>query len=272
MRKVQISLVLALVFGVTAVSFAVPTLQVGVPNGMGGYVPYTTVLNDEDTAFTSGNPFTIVVAGVRGQNENNLSLNLGGQYCEGTTCFNDWAAFGFPVNFNSHGALLLVSVPESAPDDLSNYNGFTISIDGGSAITAFYFDTANNYFPNNHYPAQADVSHFLFFDIGSFGSSETVVDFSNNSGNAIGEIKNITVGITGLSLDWVHFDLLALETDQRGGTGLVTTLANNPGSHDVTWNSDGGGPPQAIPEPATMMLVGSGFVGLGWRLRRKTKG
>uniref|UniRef100_A0A832A0R8 PEP-CTERM sorting domain-containing protein n=1 Tax=Desulfacinum infernum TaxID=35837 RepID=A0A832A0R8_9BACT len=266
MRKAQILLVLVLVLGVAALSFAVPILQVGVPNGLEGYVPYTTDGEDKDTAFTSGNPFTIVVAGAFGPN----TVYLGGNYNTGP----DWGTFqGSSSNFNGHEAILLVSVPESAPDDLSSYNGFTISIDGGSSITAFYFDTINSYFPNNHYPVQSDVSDFLFFDIGSFSGNETVVDFSNNSGSARGEIKNISVNITGLSLDWVHFDVMALETTEKGGekktTLVTTTLENNPASHDVTWT--GGGPPQAIPEPATMMLVGSGFVGLGWRLRRKSK-
>ncbi|MGQ9796234.1 choice-of-anchor N protein [Desulfosoma sp.] len=99
-------------------------------------------------------------------------------------------------------------------------------------------------------------------------------DFSNSSGNAKNEQKTIKITIPSSlsdSLTWMHFDVMALETTKKGKPKIVTHLDNNPGSHDVTWNSDGGSPPNIIPEPATMVLLGSGLFGLGWRQRRRSK-
>lgn len=270
MGKREIVLVALCVLGLTASAWAVPILQVGVPDGSGGYVNYTTILPDKETAFTSEDPpFTIVVAGIV------MDDWLGGQYPTGS----DWSGVKyekdkyFPNEFDDTGAILVVSVPYSAGDELSDYNDFEISVDGGSAKKAFSF-SEEPYFPNNHYPVQSGVSDFLYFNIGSFvKDQETVPNFASPSDTAKGDIKTIQVSIGNLQLEWIHFDVIALATKTQGGqnnTRMVTNLENNPGSHDVTWTG-GGGPPQAIPEPATMMLVGSGFVGLAWRLRRKTK-
>lgn len=264
MKKIFL-LLITLAVALPASVLAVPILQVGVPEGS-GYVDYTTSGSDEDTAFTSD--FVIHVAGVRAQNSNQTSsLLLGGQYSGG----NDWSAFGLPDPFNNHGAILVVSVPESSNDSLSYYNAFQISVDASTFYSAFYFSDAPSYFPNNHYPAQDAIADFLYFDIGNFLNNETVPDFENETGSAKGEIKVITFQLGSLQLDWIHFDVMALESTPNG-TSIVTTLENNPGSHDVTW-TNGGGPPQAIPEPATMLLLGSGLVATGILSRkRKTKG
>lgn len=260
------------ILGLAASAHAVPTLQVGVWTGA-GYAPFDDSGSDEDTAFTSGNPFEIVVAGAYGPN----TVGLGGQHCEGANCGRDWSEFSefqFPNVFDGKGAILLVSVPDNAPNDLSSYNDLKIFVDNGDPIAAFYFEKDNSYFPNEHYPVKSNVSDFLFFDIGKFKDNETVQDFSDSSDNARGEQKTIKITIPSPlsgSLTWMHFDVMALETDKRGQTNIVTTVVNNPGSHDVTWNSDGGSPPNITPEPATMVLLGSGLLGLGWRQRRRSK-
>lgn len=246
---------------------AVPILQVGVPTST-GYAPYVDDFPDEDTAFTSGD--TIVVAGVRAQNANqDPTLQLGGQYNGGL----DWNDIdsSLPDEFDGHGAILVVSVPDSYAG--SNTTEFKIYIDGSpTAITSFYF-SENSYFPNNHYPVQSNVADFFYFDIGNFAADETVPDFADGSGSAKGEIKEITFTTGSLSFDRIHFDVMAIETDDQRNSDIVSTIVNNPGSHDVTYR-DGGGPPQAIPEPGTLLLVGTGLIGsgLGGRvLRRRRK-
>lgn len=267
MRKIAL-LLMTIAVALPAPAWAVPILQVGVPNGTGGYVDYTDSGSDEDTAFTSG--YVIHVAGVRAENQNkDSSLQLGGPYPGGK----NWSDFGFPTDFDGKGAILLVSVPESPNDSLSYYSGLQISLDNSAYFSAFYFSDEPSYFPNNHYPVKNDIADFLYFDIGNFSDTEFVPDFASETGSAKGEIKVITFTLGNLNLGWMHFDVMALETTKKNGgqqTQIITTLENNPGSHDVTW-TNGGSPPQVIPEPATMLLIGSGFVVTGIVSRKKNR-
>lgn len=257
MRKITLLLMTFAVILPTSV-LAVPTLQVGVPDGSGGYVDYTTSGSDEDTAFTTGQ--TLHVAGVWGPN----TSQLGGQYSGGK----NWSDFDFPSVFDDYNAILLVSVPESSNDGLTYYTDLKISVDGSSPINVFYFSDSPSYFPNQHYPIHDDISDFLYFDIGNFSCNETVPDFETETGSARGEIKEIRFQLGTLQLDWIHFDVMALQTNTQGQSRIVTSLENNPGSHDVTW-TNGGSPPQAIPEPATMLLLGSGLVTTGILSRKR---
>lgn len=262
--SLAIPIVTAVLFG-AGQAFAVPTLQIGAPAGTGDtgiYADYqgsTTSPTEEDTAITSGN--IIYVAGAYGPN----TVHLGGQYTSTTPPItgDNWSDFGFPASpFNTHNGILLVSVPEG---ELATALA-SLTVNGN---LAFYSDATTNFFPNNHAPVQSGVADFLFFDIGNFSNSGSVPDFDSETGSAAGEIKTLTIGGFG-SLDWVHFDAMAIETDQTGGRRLRTTfdLVNNPGSHDVTWK-DGSGPPIDLPEPGIIFLLGAGLAGLGFSRSRK---
>jgi hypothetical protein len=136
-----------------------------------------------------------------------------------------------------------------------------LKINGASA---FATSTVNNFFPNNHDPVKDAVSDFLFFDIGNFAEiSGAVDDFTTGSGDADGEVKSLTISGQG-GLAWIHFDVMALETSEKGGgrnAEIVTTMENNPGSKDVTWKSDKI-PPNEVPEPGTALLAGLALIGL----------
>jgi len=242
---------------ISTAALAVPTLQVGVPDGSGGYVAYTPSLSDPtevDTAVTSGNK--IVVAGAFGTDD----LQIGGPP-SGTS----WAAYQNP-NFGSAGAVLMVTVP-------GNLGGGTLAIELGMVALSPIYSTAVYEMgfvmpnpPSNHAPVNETGgmdNSYLFFDVGNFSSGGSVPNFADPTDIGSGEIKELSVSVTGF--DWVHFDLLALVTTQNGPS-TRTSFVGNPGSHDVTWKG-GGGPPTEIPEPGTLLLLGGALAALGLRRR-----
>jgi len=261
----KISLLLAGLFCATQ-AWAVPVLQVGAPGGTGegtyaNYSPKgvpTSNPNEEETAFTSGG--TLYVAGVY---QNNNVETLGAKSTGA-----DWGGVNTAYSvFNGYGAILLAAVPEGY---LAMALPPALTVNGSAPI--YSSATLSGLFPNNHDPLKDGVSDFLFFDLGSFAKNlNAVPDFASETGTADGEIKTLTLAgaaLTGLA--WVHFDVIALQTGSQGQTNIVTTIENNPGSHDVTWKKDGGRPPQQIPEPGVLLLMGAGLMGLGLASRRKS--
>jgi hypothetical protein len=257
MKTKYIALSLAVAGLFTAVqAWAIPVLQIGAPGGVGegiyaDYQGHSTNPNEDDTAITSGG--TLYVGGVYQKKD---VFALGGQATGGS----NWSSFGRPTEFNAHDAILLVSVP----------NGTLASALASLTVNgnfAFYSHATSDFFPNNHAPVKDSISDFLFFDIGDFSKiAGAVPDFASETGGADGQIKTLTIAGFG-TIPWAHFDVMALETSNKKGK-ITTTLQNNPGSHDVTSRNDGP-PPQEIPEPGTLALLGLGLLGFGVARRKK---
>lgn len=112
---------------------------------------------------------------------------------------------------------------------------------------------------NDEY-AMADDHHF--WTIGDFTSTaDNIIDYQPGEiGSSTGEIKKFIVHVTGY--DAVHFDAF---DHYFTGTGAhqTTHYVFAPNSHDATSTTE------ELPEPNTMLLLGTGVLGLAFGVRRK---
>ncbi len=163
---------------------------------------------------------------------------------------------------NIENGRLVISVPEGETG-LITFND--IVQDPLPALVGSY-DTKSQFGAdslNNHYPFQDNVSDFLVYDIWDFGNSEGPLYDYNASGSGTitltstyGEIKQYQISSDGYSM--LHIDVIA---DVTVRDAVTSSLEINPGSHDLS----------AVPEPATILLLGTGLVGISLFGRKKFK-
>ena len=108
--------------------------------------------------------------------------------------------------------------------------------------------------PHGVFPT--DFYEYFIGDFGTDGTVENYIPGDELGDEACGEIKIFDISVSGYS--WV--DIGAYDHVILSNTNAKYVFT--PYSHDGA---------STIPEPATMLLLGSGLIGLGWFGRRKTK-
>lgn len=275
-----LSFVAFAVFAAPCQAAVLPNLQVGIADGSGGFVPYTTQAvpggSDEQTAFTTDPSFRLALAGTFQTGGNNPMVYLGGsgKVTYGSLTPLDVAYSDFSLGFLSPatGAVLIVTVPEgSAPNLGYGSSPGTYPLNFVASRTG----DQDSGFPNSHFPVGSEkLFDFFYYDlvtpfaqvanaVGNFAESPYMA-------NATGEVRYFDLAISGV--DYAHFDLMAIEVSVKAGGSrnatLVSTLENSPNSHDASYNSS----PPPIPEPGTVLLLGTGLIGLAaWGRKRRLK-
>ena len=167
-----------------------------------------------------------------------------------------------------------------APSGGANYNltGIVSSYDDDAAFEAAIGASFNAHSPYGGAAANVQIYTIaldaLLANLGTFAKNTVIPDCNASSAgtttcaagnpNQLGEVK--TLGISFSGVDWVHIDLVARVTNKQG-----TSWGINPGSHDSSWvkTAGGGTPPESIPEPGVLLLMGVGLLGLA-AARRKS--
>jgi len=233
MKKLIASLLL---LGFALNAYATPTLQV---HGVGSVTGSHS--GDEDTWFMSGETGSVELIATF----TDTSMKIENSYIVLTTSAvadNPFAGFTKYDDSDAFEASIGASFNNHDP-----YGAHAAQID---TFVLSYGDFVNTYTDGDKLSKDCNAS---YPDV-PLGTTECTL---NTNGKA--DIKLFNYDFTGLGLDWVHFDLVAYVSEERGRVGSGRWAASwdiNPGSHDTTWERT------SVPEASSLLLLMVGLLGL----------
>ncbi|MDM8536615.1 choice-of-anchor N protein [Desulfobacterales bacterium HSG17] len=206
-------------------------------------------LYDEDTVYATANPFNLFAL----INPDHPAYNASDIYYISAAIAGE-EKITEDINFNL-GSFIFNGVTVNVTDNGMEYG--TAPLDEFITLDPI----KNNYELGSHSIYDTYFKEFSFSDftgtIAPYNVEPGSTDQPSNSSDL--SYKQFLVDITGLASGYsVHFDLYTKNADG-------TINSNAPFSHDV----QSGGDTAPVPEPATMLLLGSGLMGIGWTRRKK---
>lgn len=160
-------------------------------------------------------------------------------------------------------------VAAAAPDQGDTGSLFEITVGGAVSIASGYgnppLEDSNSLSPHSIYDTYFEIFEFRFD-----GSETTIGDVQpGQTGSGLGflELLNVSVNSMADVLEGIHFDLFTV-SGARYVPGDYSdkklVLANAPYSHDAQYTRI-----VQVPEPATLSLLGVGFLAIGIAGRRR---
>lgn len=158
-------------------------------------------------------------------------------------------------------------------------NNTSTAVGRTGTITNIGFDLPGNRLNNFSLVSSTNANYTIAHDLGITAGAQNVTSSSvfdvvlfNGSGNATFGGGSVNGGIApgGSATFVISGDFAGLSAQQIAQSIFARFQAVNGGGSDVA-HFGGGTPPSGVPEPATLLLLGTGVAGLAGRLRRGRK-